>query len=110
MSSLGYQEDQPTRADIDLLAGETVLEFGANWCGICRAATPEIDDALAGRPGLRRIKIADGKGRPLGRSFRVKLWPTLILLRDGAEVGRLVRPRDRSAVTAALAEAGFGSR
>ncbi len=38
------------------------------------------------------IKIEDGRGKPLGRSFRVKLWPTLVLLQDGVEVARVVRP------------------
>ena len=37
--------------------------------------------------------IADGPGRPLGRSFGVKLWPTLVFLRDGEHVDQLERPR-----------------
>ena len=37
--------------------------------------------------------MEDGRGSPLGRSFRVKLWPTLVLMRDGVEVARVVRPR-----------------
>jgi thioredoxin len=41
---------------------------------------------------MRHIKVEDGSGRPLGRSFGVKLWPTFIFLRDGQEVGRLTRP------------------
>jgi thioredoxin 1 len=41
---------------------------------------------------VHHTKVEDGSGRPLGRSFRVKLWPTLIFLRDGQEVLRLVRP------------------
>jgi thioredoxin 1 len=43
-------------------------------------------------PDVRHIQIEDGKGKPLGRSFRVKLWPTLVLLRDGKVVKQLVRP------------------
>lgn len=107
--TLGYQEDQPTREAVDAIPGEVILEFGANWCGICRSAKPTIDEALAGRSHLNHIKVADGKGRPLGRSFRVKLWPTLIMVRDGAEVGRVVRPRGRSDIDDALADAGFDS-
>lgn len=104
--SLGYLTEQPTRAEVDALDGATVVEFGANWCGICAAAKSDIDAALE-RTGLRRIKAEDAKGRPLGRSFGVKLWPTLVLLRDGEEVGRVVRPSNREQVERALADAGL---
>jgi len=73
-------------------AGFYLLEFGADWCGHCQAAQPAITAALNHHPTLRHQKIEDGPGRQLGRSFRVKLWPTLILLKDGIEVGRVVRP------------------
>lgn len=108
--SLGYATEQPTREDIDASSGEVALEFGANWCGICRGAKPDLDEALAARPTVRRIKVEDGKGLPLGRSFGVKLWPTLVLLRDGVEVARVVRPGSRADVDAALDEAGFGQQ
>lgn len=86
-----YASSEPTRADIDALGGDTLLEFGAPWCGHCIAAQPAIEAALA-RRDVRHLKIEDGRGKPLGRSFRVKLWPTLVLLRDGTECARAVRP------------------
>ncbi|HEX5662634.1 MAG TPA: thioredoxin family protein [Xanthomonadaceae bacterium] len=86
-----YASSEPTRAEIDALTGDTLLEFGAPWCGHCIAAQPAIEAALA-RRDVRHLKIEDGRGKPLGRSFRVKLWPTLVLLRDGIECARAVRP------------------
>jgi thioredoxin 1 len=47
---------------------------------------------LAKYPEVQHISVEDGKGKPLGRSFRVKLWPTLVFLRDGGVVSQLVRP------------------
>ncbi|MGQ2965194.1 thioredoxin family protein [Methylophilus sp.] len=82
---------EPTRAELDSLAGATVVEFGASWCGHCQAAQTTITAALAQFPQVKHIKIEDGKGRRLGRSFQVKLWPTLIFLKDGVELQRLVR-------------------
>ncbi|CDY78393.1 Thioredoxin [Caballeronia glathei] len=98
-----YARTEPPRADIDDLAGPTVVEFGTDWCGFCRAAQPLIAQAFQEHPGVRHLKIEDGSGRPLGRSFRVKLWPTLVFMLDGKEVARLVRPQDTSEVRDALA-------
>src|SRR5688500_9444543 len=95
-------EPEPSKDTVEKLQGPTVLEFGANWCGFCKAAQPVIDTAFAAHSGMRHIKVEDGKGKPLGRSYRVKLWPTLIFLRDGVEVARVVRPTDASEVTEGL--------
>ena len=85
---------EPKRSEVDVLPGATVLEFGASWCGHCQAARPLIARALADHPEVQHLQIEDGSGRPLGRSYRVKLWPTLVFLLDGKEVARLVRPQD----------------
>lgn len=87
-----FTSPEPPRSAIDAAAGLTLLEFGTPWCGYCKAAQPLLATALAAQPDLHHLKIEDGSGRPLGRSFKVKLWPTLILLRDGKEVARTVRP------------------
>lgn len=84
----------PRRQDIDQLPGMVVLEFGTGWCGFCRRAEPGMAALLAGHPEVRHLKVEDGPGRKLGRSFGVKLWPTFVLLRDGAIVRQLVRPSD----------------
>ena len=81
-----------------------MLAFGTDWCGYCRAAERHVDAALADGPDAEVIRVEDGKGRPLGRSFKVKLWPTLIFLRDGEEVDRVVRPISRKPIDAALAK------
>ncbi|HEX2531071.1 MAG TPA: thioredoxin family protein [Burkholderiaceae bacterium] len=99
-----YAPVEPTRAEIDRLAGPSVVEFGAPWCGHCQAAQPLLAAALAGYPHIRHLKIEDGRGKPLGRSFRVKLWPTLVFLVDGKELVRLVRPDDANAIRRALAQ------
>lgn len=99
-----YAAIEPARAEIDMLEGPALLEFGSPSCGYCRAAQPLLASALADRPRVRHIKVADGSGRPLGRSFKVKLWPTLVFLSNGREIARLVRTGDESAIREALAQ------
>jgi len=94
-----YATTQPERAVIDAIDGLVALEFGTDWCGHCRAGSPLIATALSGHPAIRHIKVEDGSGRPLGRSLRVKLWPTLVLLKGGQELGRVVRPADADEVS-----------
>ncbi|WP_312440285.1 thioredoxin family protein [Janthinobacterium sp.] len=97
-----YAVAQPTRAEIDALTGPTVLEFGTGWCGHCRATDAPLAAALQQHAEVPHLRVEDGSGRPLGRSFKVKLWPTLIFLKDGQEVARLVRPLDSREIGQAL--------
>lgn len=98
-----YTDPEPTRDDIDALSGPTLLEFGTPWCGHCRALQPLLGQLMAAHPGVRHIKVEDGSGKPLGRSFRVRLWPTLVFLRDGEEFERMARPNNSTSISQALA-------
>lgn len=98
-----YSSTEPARAEVDRYDGPTLIEFGSPTCGHCQRAQPLLAEALGSHPALRHLKIFDGPGRPLGRSFKVKLWPTLIFMRDGEEVARLVRPAATGEISEALA-------
>ena len=99
-----YETTEPTRAEIDAFEGPLLIEFGNAWCGHCRAAQPLVAAAMQSHAAVRHIKIADGPGLPLGRSFGVKLWPTLIFLVGGKESSRLVRPATSGEIVAALGQ------
>lgn len=98
-----YAAVEPARADIDALKDATVIEFGAPWCPHCQNAQPLLAAAFGRHPQLRHIKIEDGPGRRLGRSFKIKLWPTLVFMKDGVEIDRLVRPQEGGAIAQAMA-------
>ena len=86
------EEKAPTRDEVDAMAGPVLVEFGTAWCGYCQAAQRDIVDLLARHPEVRHVKVEDGPGRRLGRSFRVRLWPNLVFLKDGQVVRQLARP------------------
>ena len=99
-----YQPEKLGRDELDQSRGQLLLDFGTDWCGHCMAARAAVDAFVEAHPELAHVRIEDGRGRPLGRSFKVKLWPSLILLRDGVEIARVVRPRSATDL-APLAEA-----
>jgi len=99
-----YLNPGPAREEIDATTGAVLLEFGTGWCGHCQLAAPAVTEALGGRTDVQHIKVEDGPGRRLGRSFRVKLWPTLIAIKDGVEVARAVRPERADEIRSILAK------
>jgi thioredoxin 1 len=88
-----YGKPEPAREEIDRLPGPVLLEFGTSWCGHCQAIQQPLQSLLASFPQVHHIKVEDGKGRPLGRSFGVKLWPNFVFLREGKTVVQLARPQ-----------------
>ena len=103
-----YSASEPSREEIDRISGPAVLEFGSPTYGYCYAVQPAIATAFAGHEDVHHIKIADGRGRRLGRSFGVKLWPTLVFMTGGREVARLVRPGDAAPIRDALRSIAAG--
>ena len=99
-----YVATEPTRAEVDALPGQVLLEFGSVSCGWCIRAQSLLKSAFATHPDVRHIKIEDASGQPLGRSFGVKLWPTLVFLKDGQEVARITRPARQAELDDALAK------
>ena len=97
-----YLAVEPALSEVRGLPGRVALEFGAPWCPHCQGAQPAIARALGERSDATHLKIEDGKGRPLGRAFGIKLWPTLVLLREGEEIARVVRPRTAEDLAEAL--------
>lgn len=103
MSPVPFVNPEPTRDDVDAMRGAVLLEFGINECPHCQAAQSLIADALRRYPDVRHLRIEDGKGRRLGRTFAVKLWPALIFMKDGQEVARVLRATSQPEVDAGFA-------
>ena len=91
--------EAPTRTQVDALAGPVVIEFGTVWCGYCRSFAPILQELLKRHPQVTHIRVEDGPRRPLGRSFLVRLWPTLVFMKDGHIVQQIARPMREEAQT-----------
>jgi thioredoxin 1 len=101
MAAYLLPEEAPSREEVNSFEGPVLLEFGTGWCGYCRAIVPLVSELLGKYPGVHHIKVEDGSGRPLGRSFKVQLWPNLVFMRDGKVVQQSARP-DRTEIERGL--------
>jgi thioredoxin-like negative regulator of GroEL len=86
-----------------------LLDFGAERCAPCRAMLPLLEalaDEYRGRVAMFAI---DCDAEPaVASSFAVRSMPTLVVLRDGREVGRIVGSRPRAFVAGVLDRALAG--
>ncbi len=104
MSPVPFVTPEPSRDEVDAMGGAVLLEFGINECPHCQRVQPLVADALRRHPEVKHLRIEDGKGRRLGRSFAVKLWPALIFMQGGQEVARVLRPTAQSEVDAGFSQ------
>ena len=68
-----------------------LVDAWAPWCGPCRMIAPVIDELaaeLAGR--LRVVKLNVDDNPQTSSRFNLRSIPTLLVLKDGREVDRLV--------------------
>ena len=68
-----------------------VVDLWAPWCGPCRFVSPILDELAHEYPGrLKVIKVNVDENQGLARRFDAMSIPTLVVLRDGNVVNRIV--------------------
>ena len=87
----------------------TVLDFTAAWCAPCRALAPILSAVATEYRGRVQIEEIDvDHDRERAQRHDVRSMPTLVLLRDGREVGRVVGARSKAFVTGVIDRALAG--
>lgn len=80
-----------------------LVDFFASWCGPCKMLTPEIDalaEAYQGKALVAKVNIDDLP--ELASMYKVMSVPTLLIIKNGQEVKRMVGFRPRKEIGAAL--------
>ena len=78
--------------EVDTRAQPTVvIDLWAPWCGPCRFVSPILDELAHEYPGrLKVVKVNVDENQGLARRFDATSIPTLVVLRDGSVVDRIV--------------------
>lgn len=88
--------------------GFAVVDFYADWCGPCKMMAPlyeEVAKSYEGKVIMGKMNVDENPLTP--QSFGVQGIPTMVFLKDGAEVARLVGFQNKDNLVATLKEA-FG--
>ena len=79
-----------------------LLDFWASWCGPCRMVSPVVDEIATERTDIKVGKINVDEQQELAAQFNVMSIPTLVVVKDGAEVNRTVGAQPKSSILGLL--------
>ncbi len=99
--------------DAEVLGSEkpVLVDLWAEWCGPCRVVSPIVDEIAGDRAGsLNVFKLNVDDDPEVAVRYGVNSIPTLLVLKDGEEVGRVVGALPKPRIEAQLDEALSGAR
>jgi len=79
--------------------GITLVDFYADWCGPCRMMVPPLEKIANDFKGeVSVVKLDVDAAQRIAATYDVSSIPTLILFREGKEIGRVVGVQNADAL------------
>lgn len=68
--------------------GKVVVDFYADWCGPCQMLKPVFAELSSEYDDVMFVKVNTEHEPGLAQEFEVRSIPTMVIMKDGQEVGR----------------------
>ena len=75
-----------------------LIDFYADWCGPCKMLSPIIDEIAHETEKIKVVKINIDQNRDLALDYDVMSIPTVVSIKNGKEVDRIVGLADKSEI------------
>ncbi len=97
--------------DTDVLQASTdtpvLVDFWADWCPPCVVIAPLLEQVVNEHDGevrLAKLEVDEGENMKLAGRYQVRGFPTIILFRDGEELGRFSGAKPASFIETFIGE------
>ena len=104
MSALNWKKEEFERSVLE--EGKiSLVEFWAPWCVYCRRIGPALDKVAQEKSGeLLIAKVNIDEEPSLAEKYQVEVIPTLILYKEGKELGSIVAPESKAKIEEFISE------
>ncbi len=103
MAALNIREKQ--YEELILGSKPVLVDFWAPWCTYCRRIDPVLNKLADSRDDVLIVKVNIDEEPELARRERIEVIPTLVVYKEGYDLGSIVAPESRARIEEFLAEA-----
>ena len=78
--------------------GAVVVDFWAPWCGPCKMIAPTLNEIAETESDIVIGKVNVDHNQDLAKKYKVRNIPTMVIFKNGVEVGRIVGVKTKKAI------------
>jgi thioredoxin 1 len=75
-----------------------LVDFWAPWCGPCKMVAPTLNEIAETETDITIGKVNVDHNQDLAKKYKVRNIPTMLIFKNGVEVGRIVGVKTKKAI------------